>query len=571
MESFNNFEQFLANKGEEVAKEEEYLEKAGGVAFETNRNPETGGEKHFVNFFGTRIETAIETQEEFQRVKESINFSELDEKVFTRVAQAYDLKHSIMLEGDPGAGKTFDYSKFHELLEGEGKKPLILTCAPKMSELEIIGHWMPSPGGRMSGDKAVKDAYASFDDVKSQYDIAAEEYHKIAADAKAQRDSEEIDGAEYVTRLETAGRAFEPAQAKFRGEVASLRAETEGQVDWAFKKGALLEAFVGDGGKGRMLVVDEFNLLPSNVQQIFLETVSTGGRLADHIVNTSNSNQTVYERGERGYICYAQNFPEETRGRNIVAAPMTDRVEWYAIPNDLVEEKEIDFISTWNGNLRLKRNPDEKNNTQRITEELRPLAEACDSKIIEVFGRALARFHREYKDLLAKMPDKIDGEERTQDLETSGRRALHTINHIERFYNQGRGKDGKIDFEKILIRAATANYADRIYDQELRQKVINQFNLLITDKTLGQMEFEGKTMTVSEVLVILKGRFAREEYERYLSQIPETEKKNAELDFETEEQKKEISELEIYQHNRVHVMESLASELEEYCALEESK
>lgn len=567
-----SFDQFIYKKQTEVASEKEKLEQAEGVAFQTEPDPETGEEKRYVNFFGTKIETQLQNEEEFRRVKESINFSELDEIVFSRIAQAYDLKHSLMLEGSPGAGKTYDFSKFHELISGDGKEPLILTCTPKMSELEIIGHWMPSPGGRASADSFVKEAYSRFDAVKMEYDAALAEYEQMTVEAKRQFAEGALDEASYHASLESAGRLFEPIQAKFNKESVSLRAETEGQVDWVFRKGALLEAYVGDGGAGRMLVVDEFNLLPSNVQQIFLRTISTGGRLADSIADLSNS-QTEYARGANTYIGFAQNFPEKTRGRNIVAAPMTDRVEWLTIPQELVDEKEDSFIKSWGGKrLARKTGADEQKTKEKVRAYERSpalISEACGGAVAGVLGEALDRFHREYKALLKQTPDQIGDEERTQDLENSARRALHTMNHIERFLI--RGGDGKIDLEKTFVEAVVKNYADRIFDSDLRQKAVDLLNKLVADEVLGKTDFEGETVTVRGALAILRDRLAREEYERQASRMPEGEKEESARAAENEKFAEDKLKFEIYRYKLMkEEIPETEKELDEFCALEEN-
>jgi len=561
------FDQFIVTKQKAVKEEQEKLKENGGVLFETEKGSKDEADKHFVNFFGTRVETKIETLEEFEHIKQTVDFSELDEVLFSRIAQAYSLEHSLMLEGDPGSGKTFCYSKFNEFLEGEGKQPLILTCTPKMSELEIVGHWMPSPGGRSSHDPNVQIAYGKFDKTKEEYDGAIDEYQARLTEAKEALEKKDINEQEYRSRLSQADALFEPIQAKFRGETEALRAETEGQVEWAFKKGALLEAYTGNKGKGRMLVVDEFNLLPSSVQQIFLETVSNGAKLKDHLVNNSNSSQTVYEKGEMTYICYAQNFPEKTRGRNVVAAPMTDRVEWLAIPQDLVDKKEVDFIKTWRGSLKRTEDLNASEKIRTYDKQNLPIAEMLNGQVAQVWGQTLGRFHQEYKAMTAQTPDAINKEERIQELETSVRRSVQAMNHMERFLL--RDKDGRIDLEKTFIEAVTKNYADRIFDKTLRDKVITKLNEFISDPTLGVIMFEEENKTVKEALEILKERLAQEEYTLSTGMSSEDLKKEIKDREQAKKLEKTENDLKQFSENLDETVNDLEKKIDEVCSGEE--
>jgi hypothetical protein len=515
-----SYDQFISKKISETEQKKEALEKAGGVTFERENDPESGEEKCYVNFFGRRLETLIRDEEEFNRIRESVNFSELDEKMFSRIAEAYTLGHSLMLEGDPGAGKTFAYSKFNEFLKGGGRQPIILTCTPKMSELEIIGHWVPAPGGRESPSPAVKAAYARYDTAKRTYDQA------MAAHLADPKDE--------VVALE-----FEQARSFLQAESDILRAETEGQVEWSFKKGALLEAYTGDNRRGRMLVVDEFNLLPSNVQQAFLKTISSGGRIADTIQELSNSQQNIYHRGPDTYICYAQNFPEKTRGRNVVAAPMTDRVEWYTIPRELVDAKEGAFIESWGGALE---DGHQGNNVELIVRVnlKKHLLELLDGSVVRIFGGLTKKFHQEYKRIISSSPDKFGEDERTQELETSTRRFLHTANHMEHFLIQG--EDGMVDLQKTLKDAITKNYIDRIYDSDLHNKLTVLLDSLLTGRELGIIEFEGQMITAAKALDTLRERLSREEYKERvgLETVEELEKKD--LIDEIERIKRDIGE-----------------------------
>lgn len=522
------FEQWKNKKSEQVINNKEHLEKAGGVDFEVVIDPETGEQKQFVNFFGTKIETDITDPEEFKRIKESVHFSELDEKIFSKLAQSYNLGHSMMFEGDPGAGKTFAHNKFNQFLHGEESKILTLTCTPKMSELEIIGHWMPKAGGRNSSDEKVKSTYERYDKVKQEYDDII------------LRTNENPDD-KYLNDLEK-------ASARLKSELDILQAETSGQVEWEFKKGKLIEAYVGNGGKGNMLLIDEFNVLPSNVQQIFLQTIADEAKLAQYISNDSNSEQSVYFKGKNTYISYAQNFPEKTRGRNVVAAPMTDRLNWFTIPQELVDKKRREFILNLRGRgekISGKRTP----NVSLHEQSWAGLESLGNGGFSDVSLQVLATFDQSYIHLIEQKPDKLGNQERSQQLENSTRRAIHTYNYLEQ--NLIRGTGGIIDLEESLRNAIIENYIDRIYDKELRGILLGELEQFITGKEFGMVSFDGKNMTAHEALGILKERVAKEEWMR-----------EADVSLE-EEQQFSNNDLEMANLEKFQVFDTLKSTLEQ--------
>ena len=525
------YEDFIEKRARRRKLEQEQLVQSSGFFYEVDVNDTAR-----VNIFGTRLKTDIESPDEVAEIVRSLNISELDEILFSRLAKAYALKHAIMFEGDPGAGKTFVPSKFNEFIHGRDEKPLVMTCSPKMTELEIIGHWMPSPGGRDSASPVIKDVYRQFDAAAREYNLALRGYEQQIASAK---DREAID---------MVAANFEPHKLRYLKEVDRLRTETASQVEWAFNKGFLLDAYVGNKGKGRVLIVDELGLLPSNIQQVFLQAVAEKGQISDRLVIKSNAGQAEYPRGEDTYICFATNFPEHTSGRNVVAAPMTDRLEWYTLPRDLVNKKEDELIRAWNTTFRLDKKKIADGKDVRVVGELRERSDefnirtALGGDIARIFGDRLALFHQEFKNYIKVTPDKFDDEERIQILETSTRRALHVMNHIEYALKESPPLDpeGKVDLEAAFRAAVISQYADRIFHPTVRDGVIKMLDRFLVTPSTGSVQFRGKNVTARQALLSLKEEYARQEFAaqagKPLSQIEEEhDKRRAFETFEEDE------------------------------------
>ncbi len=464
----------------------EKLKVGGGISYERITDQETGEEKNFLNIFGVKIETYA-SAEEVEEIKETIILSKLDQRLLRRIAECYSLKQALLFEGDPGAGKTFLFKKFVKLVHGKDAPIQEIVGTPRTSELEILGHWAPKgmneeEAGQYqnllqnflmseSGKGISTEFNATLDELNKELaggNITAEEFHNKFGSLTH----------EYINQQRTQLVGFFQA-------TTLLKPGTQ----WEFKEGALLRAYSGNGGRGYPLIVDEFNIIPTNYQQIFLQIGGEQGSLSDSISFWGNSGKTIYKRGEDTWIAFASNFPEKTPGRSEVVAPMSDRLVWQVLPDEEYQEKKQAIKRTAGGRL-------SKRKQELVTSES-PFLQVpvergleWDSVLDERLGEQLADLvdvlDTEFAKYYAQVGDSIsiqgDKRRRTQQMEFSGRNALRLFSYLDRFQVRN-SETGTVDFVATLKNAYEMYYLSRLADPQARDKMAKLFNEIVEGDT----------------------------------------------------------------------------------------
>jgi len=539
----------------EEKREQEILEalkEAGGILYRDEIDPETQEVRRFVNILGVEVETYA-SREDIEEIKREIVLSETDQKILRIIAECYKLRQPLLFEGDPGVGKTFLMKKFVELIHGREAPILEIVGTPRTSELEILGHWAPASKERESKDPVVQDAIRRYDKLEAEYQKANDEfdarYKKIRDEVKDGKITQE----EANRQLEDLLRWYKPLQERYASELQSLMQRTTltGKIEWEFKEGALLQAYSGREGRGYILIVDEFNLIPSNYQQIFLQIGGERGALSDSISFWGNTGKTRYARGKDTWICFASNYPEKTPGRNEVVAPMTDRLVWKTITPEEAEKKKEVLRRTAGGRL-----------TNRL-KELTPLIPeivsvpverglAWDKVLDEQLGEQIADIvellDREFVKIYQEVGDKItkEGGKRTQQFEFSGRNPLRLFDYLDHFQVRN-PETGRIDFSQTLKNAFERYYISRLVSEEARERMRELLQELLEPKNIeaikkseevlkgggknlpaGAVLFEGKIISRKELLDILVER----------ASMTEEEKKKLEEEKKQEEERK---------------------------------
>src|SRR6056297_903241 len=290
------FENIQNTEKEELIKKEETLKKEGGLLYETKKDPETGEKKNFINILGVKLETSA-TEKEIQEIKEDIIFSKLDKMLLRRMAECYKLKQPLLLESDPGAGKTYLLHQFVKMIHGKDAPILQINGSPKMNELDILGHWAPN---NMNQEQT--ERYEDFlqDNMSSgKMKQLSDDFSQKMAKINEKLEKGEMSEEEFKEEFGLLTKEYVNMQKDLlRNEAKGKKFKGEGKGNWHFQEGPLLKAYSGNDGKGYPLIVDEFNLIPSKYQQIFLQISGHDGGLSNALHFWGSDEKNTYERGE---------------------------------------------------------------------------------------------------------------------------------------------------------------------------------------------------------------------------------------------------------------------------------
>jgi len=513
---------FLSEEEKREREIAETLQAEGGIFYWEARDHETEEAKRYINILGVEVETYA-SREDIEALKKEIILSETDQELLRLIAESYKLREPLMFEGDPGVGKTFLMKKFVQLIYGKEAPILELVGTPRTSELEILGHWAP---------KGLKEK-------------EAEEYRALLKDLMESAPMRDL-SAEFNQRLSELNQKFlagEISQEQFQEEFGNLTTQyinaslskimemaaltkfIKPDAEWEFKEGALLQAYSGREGRGYILIVDEFNLIPSNYQQIFLQIGGEKGILSDSISFWGNTGKTRYPRGKDTWICFASNFPEKTPGRSEVVGPMTDRLVWKTISSEEAEKKKEVLRKTAGGRLKKRLKEYTKIKLEIIQIPVQK-GLVWDKVLDEQLGEQVADFvdliDSEFNKYCQKVGDSISikGEKRrrTQQFELSGRNPLRLFGYLDHFQVRN-PETGLVDIPKTLEKAFERYYLNRLVDPEGKEKMRRLFNEIMTGDT-GKIEFEGKVLTRKEIFDILVERASTKEKNGETSREP---------------------------------------------------
>lgn len=510
----------------------ETLEKEGGIFYYQEVDPETEGTKNYLNILGVKVETYA-PREDVEAIKEELILSETDQDLLRTIAESYKLREPLMFEGDPGVGKTFLMKKFVQLIHGREAPILELVGTPRTSELEILGHWAP----KGLNEKENKEYLATLKELLQAGPLKnlSEELNQKLSELNERFLKKRIRQEEFQEEFGKITTQYIDTLRSQMAEAAVLTKFTKPDTEWEFKEGALLQAYSGREGRGYILIVDEFNLIPSNYQQIFLQIGGEKGALSDSVSFWGNTGKIRYPRGQDTWICFASNFPEKTPGRSEVVAPMTDRLVWKIITAEQAEGKKEVLRRTAGGRLSKR----QKELTKLKPEIVSPQVErglewdkVLDQQLGEQIADVVDLLDREFSKYYAEVGDTltIKGEERRriQQFEFSGRNPLRLFSYLDHFQVRN-PETGMIDFSKTLENAFKRYYLDRLASSEAREKMEALFEEIMNGDT-GKIEFEGGILTRKEIFNILVERasLTKEELEEQSKREVERIKRDTE-------------------------------------------
>lgn len=510
------------SSGEEIFKtpEEETREeliKQGGIFYEEIKDPETQEIKKYVNILGIRVETYT-TKEDIEKLvkgseKEKIQpliLSELDQQMMRKIAETYSLNQALLFEGDPGLGKTFLSKKFTKLIHGSEAPILLLQGTPRTSELDILGHWAPK-GLTEAENEKFKETLKQYSETGDLKVLRADLDAKIISLSERLK-QKTIDQPLFQSEFGNLVQDYENKSKEAMLKMAQLLGETRNNVEWEFKEGPLIKMYKGISWKnkngetikrdGYPLIVDEFDLIPSNYQQIFLTIGGEKGQLSNEIYFHGNTGQTIFPRGKDASIAFTSNFPEKTPGRATVVGPMTDRVVWSVVDSQLAQQKEeaiIDYtMSSGREKPKLEEiytTPPAENTIDFRNPKNEKIAKIL-ATVIKMFKNQFDLYYRQVGDYLGEGTSKIPREQR---METSVRNSLRVIDYLSKFQYKD-PKTGIIDFSESLKRAMKLYYIDRLVDKDARDKIELVLDDILGGVTGPRIDYLGKQLTIKETL-----------------------------------------------------------------------
>ena len=499
----------LRFQSEDEIKEQETLERLkeeGGIYFRQETNPENGETTNFVNILGIEVETYA-SEEDIESIKKEMILSPVDQDLLRTIAQCYKLRQPLLFEGDPGAGKTFLIEKLTKLVHGKDAPVLELVGTPRTSELEILGHWAP----KGLKEKESQEYKEILKDVMGKGELAEfqkhlnEELEKLNADFSDGKINQE----EFQAGFGEISQKYVEESRKILLEASQMAKFLKPEAEWEFKQGALLQAYAGKEGKGYPLIVDEFNIIPSNYQQIFLQISGREGGMSDAINFWGNSGKTSYKRGKDAWIAFASNFPEKTPGRSEVVAPMTDRLVWKVIPTEDVTKKKGAIKKTAGGRL-TKRTAEVSTfaeteiPVENNVEWDKVLDEQLGEQIADIVDLLDTEFVKSYEQVGDTLNIKGEQRRRNQSMEFSGRNPLRLYSYLDNFQVRDK-KTGFVDFAATLLNAFEMYYVSRLANEATRKKMDALFHQIMEGDT-GKAKFEGQARTRKEILAILSER-----------------------------------------------------------------
>ena len=277
------------------------------------KNDMTGEDKELMITF----ETDIQTEEEMREILDEARMTPLFRKIIYHIADSQKSDFIPFLQSAPGTGKTFGYDIYNKLIHGEDARAEYLICTKNTSELDIIGHWAP----KGDSGEGTKDKVGKILEDNERYQEFKAAFNEKLSNLAQQKKQGKIQDEEFDSQV-----------ARFTDDLIELQREivskTGNTSQWTFHKGALLKAYTDPTNdpedKGRMLVVDEFDKLPPNLQNIFLQVSGTRARLAKKIVTYADGGTTDYMKGEDTAVVFAGNFLAD--GNVLITEPMMDRL-----------------------------------------------------------------------------------------------------------------------------------------------------------------------------------------------------------------------------------------------------
>lgn len=398
-------------------------------------------------------------------------------EMFAKLAECYQLRYPLMIEGGTAIGKTYCVNKFVELMYGKGVKSLDFYCSGQTDVGDLIGKWIPNEG-------------ASSETVERWGRFISSE----AGQAKLAAIDETVRGA---------GDALSDAEKArmYQAQLAALAKEIgiKEEKGFIFSLGAVPKAFEGEyvdgrfvareGGRGFFCHIQEPGLAKPAVLNALLRIRGEQGGVADSIQLWEDGGRLI-RSGPDTFFVFSNNPSDGYLDRKPVDPALARGMEWLRFGEGLSEQS-VKMIARRTFTYKLG-----NDDAPRSAHAVLDLRKAPELGL--ALAEAMVPIHQIACNYFNKDGASDDPQRNPVVMDNLVKVAAILQNH------QVKDDQGRLDVGKSLMRAITRTYLERARPEERESlsKLIEQR----IDGTTSQVEFEGKTITLAQKLNMLASR-----------------------------------------------------------------
>jgi|GEM_PF-2247712 len=415
---------------------------------------------------------------EFDRILDKVLPLEETKLMLSALAQAYEQKTPIMLEGGTALGKTFVVNTFAKLLYGEKSVIPDFYCSGQTDVSELMGKYIPAG-------------------LKPDQIARVESLLKSEAGAALKDDLMKETGGSYEYK-ELFTRACAAAgvpvnESTFEFQLGVLpKAMTAGHD----AQGRL--HYTGDG-PGVMLHIQEVGMAAPSVVNALLKARGDQGRLAESIQVWEDGGRLI--KGGPGFFMVYSTNPagKGYQERFEVDKALARSLVWVNLPERLSDESMRKACSMIFSCHKL---PPQKNTVIDISK---------NEELGQVLGGVMAKFHKVYSEMLEqgetgrkqKVPPTLDSLWRVAELVQENQvptKDFKSIDMVETIKKAVQSiyinclQDKKLPFEQRGLGSA---------DKTIGDKLMDSLGEILSNSATAQIDFRGRRTTPAEAIKTL--------------------------------------------------------------------
>ncbi|MFO0416541.1 MAG: hypothetical protein ACK5Y6_04565 [Pseudomonadota bacterium] len=396
-------------------------------------------------------------------------------QMLSKMAECYELRYPLIIEGGTAVGKTYMVNKFTELLYGKGIKPLDFYCSGQTDVSDLIGKWVPKEGTAPE----VREKWEKF--------LRSEQGKK-----RLQQIDEGIAGTGEELTIQDKARMYQ-AQMRQLATEAGLGSDSE----FTFQLGAVPRAFTGEyqdgrfrvreGAEGFILHVQEAGLAKPAVLNALLRIRGEQGEIEENIQLWEDGGRAI-SRGLKTFVVFTNNPVDGYLDRRAIDPALSRGLEWLRFGEGL-SDKSVQMtarkIFTYDlGNDFAPKNRHSEFDFRQASEVGQQIATA----MVAIHTTLSKHFNQPGDDDPQMTPVVMD----------------NMIKVAKIIQNHQVKENGEIHVGKTLMRAIERTYLERARPGD-RDGLRRQVNEEIFGST-GQRSFEGQLLSLSDRLQVLAKR-----------------------------------------------------------------
>ncbi len=306
----------------------------------TKKNEEGEEEKvNIIDIAGVRVES-FAPKEEIESEIEEIHPTAETLELLQAMAETYQQKRGLIVEGETSRSKTFSFNKFTKMIFGKEAVPVDFYCNGQTDTMSLMSKWVPKTED--PEDEGRWNQWVESEEGKKEFS----EIIKIAG--KGNTDSEEIK-VKFTNLRKKAGLSKPISQ-------------------WKFQYGALPRAMTMNE-KGNFLHIQEVGLAETQVIDALLQLGGKKGKLAGEIQLWEDGGRRI-KTGDNFWIYYSTNPPEDFPDRSGLDQALVRRNTFLKLGSESTSS------------LQLKQHRDNNIPYEKIPEQLKEEVEKKQQEII---------------------------------------------------------------------------------------------------------------------------------------------------------------------------------------------